>query len=93
MAGCVQVLSDGRITEFEAPHLLLQRGIGTFHDMVQQTGKIEADALAGIALDAYARRRHDNSSRSSAAESPADQDVSGGQPYQRHPNRQGTRQV
>ena len=72
VAGCVQVLSDGRIMEFEAPHLLLQRGSGMLYDMVQQTGKTEADFLASIAADAYASRRRDNSHRSSGIESLVD---------------------
>ena len=64
-----QVLSDGRLMELEAPHMLLQRGSGMFYDMVQQTGKADAEFLASIAADAYNNRSHANSRSSSGIES------------------------
>ena len=55
--------------EFEPPHILLQRGCGLFYDMVQQTGKTEAEQLAEMAADAYSRRQLDKRSCSSGVES------------------------
>ena len=52
----IMVLSEGRIVDFEAPHLLLQRGSGVFYDMVQNTGKAMAELLARKAEDAFTRR-------------------------------------
>ena len=57
----VMVLSDGCITEFDAPHVLLRRGSGMFYDMVQHTGKGEAKLLASMAEDSFTSRRHVNS--------------------------------
>ncbi|XP_076435453.1 ATP-binding cassette sub-family C member 4-like isoform X2 [Babylonia areolata] len=72
----VMVLSEGQIMEFEAPHLLLQRGSGLLYDMVQQTGKADAEYLAGIAAEAYRQQRGEESRRSSGLESPVDTDLS-----------------
>ncbi len=53
---CFQVLSDGRIVEFEAPYLLLQKKESYFSQMVEQTGKQEAGRLFGIAREAHLGR-------------------------------------
>uniref|UniRef100_A0A673LQK4 Multidrug resistance-associated protein 4 n=1 Tax=Sinocyclocheilus rhinocerous TaxID=307959 RepID=A0A673LQK4_9TELE len=41
----ILVLDEGRIHEYDAPHVLLQNQNGIFYKMVQQTGKAEAASL------------------------------------------------
>lgn len=51
-----QVMDDGKIIDFDEPHLLLEKGEGHFYQMVQQTGKTEAENLIEIAETAYKDR-------------------------------------
>ncbi|KAJ1519078.1 hypothetical protein ONE63_011320 [Megalurothrips usitatus] len=48
----VLVMDDGRPTEFDHPHLLIQKR-GIFYSLVQQTGQQMADSLARIAREVY----------------------------------------
>ncbi|XP_067669590.1 ATP-binding cassette sub-family C member 4-like isoform X2 [Haliotis asinina] len=52
----VLVLDEGKIIDFDEPHLLLEKGEGHFYQMVQQTGKTEAEHLADIALTTFEER-------------------------------------
>ncbi|XP_048247853.1 ATP-binding cassette sub-family C member 4-like isoform X3 [Haliotis rufescens] len=52
----VLVMDDGKIIDFDEPHLLLEKGEGHFYQMVQQTGKTEAEHLIEIAETAYKDR-------------------------------------
>ncbi|KAK7478989.1 hypothetical protein BaRGS_00029750 [Batillaria attramentaria] len=79
----VMVLSEGKIVEFEPPHLLLERKSGMFCDMVQQVGKTDAELLATIAAEAYNSRYNagKNSNRSSGIESDKGGEGSDGEPH------------
>uniref|UniRef100_A0A673LSB3 Multidrug resistance-associated protein 4 n=1 Tax=Sinocyclocheilus rhinocerous TaxID=307959 RepID=A0A673LSB3_9TELE len=52
----ILVLDEGRIHEYDAPHVLLQNQNGIFYKMVQQTGKAEAASLLRTAKQAYMNR-------------------------------------
>ncbi|XP_077866447.1 ATP-binding cassette sub-family C member 4-like [Saccoglossus kowalevskii] len=49
----ILVMSDGRIAEFDEPHLLLQNPSGYLSQMVAQTGRAEKHKLCDIAEKAY----------------------------------------
>ncbi|KAK3605631.1 hypothetical protein CHS0354_027297 [Potamilus streckersoni] len=49
----VLVLDEGRIVEFDHPHLLLLNPDGIFYKMVQQTGKSEKEHLQEIAKSTF----------------------------------------
>ena len=51
-----QVLSEGRLVEFDHPHLLLEKNEGFFHQMADHTGPAECRRLREIAAAAYKRR-------------------------------------
>ncbi|KAL3847448.1 hypothetical protein ACJMK2_018354 [Sinanodonta woodiana] len=51
----VLVLDEGRIVEFDHPHLLLLNPNGIFYKMVHQTGKSEKDHLLEIAKSAFVK--------------------------------------
>lgn len=48
-----QVLSDGRIMEFDEPHQLIENHESYFHRMVQDTGRTEAQILKTMARGKY----------------------------------------
>ena len=50
-----QVLSEGRLVEFDHPHLLLEKKEGFFHQMADHTGPAESRRLKEIARGAYKR--------------------------------------
>ncbi|XP_031561855.1 multidrug resistance-associated protein 4-like [Actinia tenebrosa] len=54
----VMVLDEGRLVEFDEPHLLLQNPKGVFTQLVEQTGKRSIDVLCESARQAY-ELRHD----------------------------------
>ncbi|XP_050504939.1 ATP-binding cassette sub-family C member 4-like [Diabrotica virgifera virgifera] len=49
----VLVMDAGQISEFDHPHLLLQKKNGIFYSMVAETGKTTAEQLRKIASDSY----------------------------------------
>ena len=49
----MQVLSDGKIQEYDEPYTLLQNDGSAFYQMVEQTGKAETERLLDIAREAY----------------------------------------
>lgn len=49
----VLVMDQGRVNQFDAPHLLLQEEGGIFAGMVQSTGSQESDRLREIAKQAF----------------------------------------
>ncbi|XP_046746878.1 ATP-binding cassette sub-family C member 4-like isoform X1 [Diprion similis] len=51
----VLVMAEGRIVEFNHPHLLLKNRNGHFFQMLQQTGKTMAEKLSEIAESSYLR--------------------------------------
>ena len=46
---CVQVLSSGKVIEFDTPYNLLQKHHSIFHSMVKKTGPTESERLKEIA--------------------------------------------
>nr|XP_006820924.1 PREDICTED: multidrug resistance-associated protein 4-like [Saccoglossus kowalevskii] len=52
----ILVMSNGRVAEFDEPHLLLQNPLGELSRMVAQTGRSEAKDLHDIAMAAYNKR-------------------------------------
>ena len=46
----MQVLSSGKVIEFDTPFNLLQKHNSVFHSMVQKTGVIESERLKKIAM-------------------------------------------
>ena len=52
----MQVLSEGKIVEFNAPYKLLQNKDSYFYKMVEQTGQSESERLMEIARVAYRER-------------------------------------
>ena len=60
----VLVLDAGQIIEFDLPHNLLQNPNGTFHEMVETTGKGMKEMLKKIAKEVYetkTKAHHDHS--------------------------------
>ena len=51
-----KVLDNGRLKEFEEPHLLLQNRFSYFYRLVEQTGSITAAQLAQAARQAFLQR-------------------------------------
>ncbi|CAG9833829.1 unnamed protein product [Diabrotica balteata] len=49
----VLVMDAGQISEFDHPHLLLQKKNGVFYNMVAETGRATAEQLRKIASDSY----------------------------------------
>lgn len=49
----VLVMDQGRVNQFDHPHLLLQDESGIFTGMVQSTGAQESERLKEIAKQAY----------------------------------------
>lgn len=49
----VLVMDQGRVNQFDAPHLLLQEEGGIFAGMVQSTGLQESERLKEIAKQAF----------------------------------------
>ncbi|XP_077987383.1 ATP-binding cassette sub-family C member 4-like [Glandiceps talaboti] len=49
----ILVLDEGRVVEFDEPHLLLQNPDGHLHKLVQQMGERDANKLHCIAFDTY----------------------------------------
>lgn len=49
----VLVMDQGRVNQFDHPHLLLQEQSGIFSGMVLSTGPQESDRLKEIAKQAY----------------------------------------
>lgn len=52
----VLVMDQGRVNQFDHPHLLLQEQSGIFSGMVLSTGPQESDRLKEIAKQAYDSR-------------------------------------
>ena len=52
----MQVFDEGRLVEFDVPHLLLQRKSGLLYQLVEQTGNAGAFQLKEAAEDAYTRK-------------------------------------
>ena len=50
------MLDNGRLKEFEEPHLLLQNKYSYFYKLVEQTGSISAAQLVEVARKAYEQR-------------------------------------
>ena len=48
-----QVISDGKIQEVEAPHLLLQNPSSKFYHLVEELGLTEVSRLRHVAKDKY----------------------------------------
>uniref|UniRef100_A0A673LR56 Multidrug resistance-associated protein 4 n=1 Tax=Sinocyclocheilus rhinocerous TaxID=307959 RepID=A0A673LR56_9TELE len=57
----ILVLDEGRIHEYDAPHVLLQNQNGIFYKMVQQTGKAEAASLLRTAKQVSRAQERDGS--------------------------------
>lgn len=53
----VLVMDQGRVNQFDHPHLLLQDERGIFSGMVQSTGAQEYERLKEIAKQAYEAKR------------------------------------
>lgn len=53
----VLVMDNGVVSEFGAPHELLQVDGGLFEGMVQSTGAHESERLREIAKEAFANKR------------------------------------
>lgn len=53
----VLVMDNGVVSEFGAPHELLQVEGGLFQSMVQSTGAHECERLKEIAKEAFASKR------------------------------------
>ncbi|KAK6195727.1 hypothetical protein SNE40_001092 [Patella caerulea] len=51
----IMVLDNGKIVEFDHPFTLLSSDDGYFYNMVQQTGRVEAEHLTNIAQEAFSR--------------------------------------
>ena len=49
------MLNEGRLVEFDAPYVLLQKQAGPLYELVAKTGTAEAYHLLEIAKDAYIR--------------------------------------
>ncbi|KAJ3057622.1 hypothetical protein HDU99_007220, partial [Rhizoclosmatium hyalinum] len=54
----VLVLENGKVAEFEPPHLLLSREGTIFGEMVNATGSANAAVIREIARDHYDLIRH-----------------------------------
>ena len=52
----LQVLSEGKIVEYDEPHYLLQKEEGIFYEMVAQTGPEEQSNLIQMAEDCHLRK-------------------------------------
>nr|XP_012230327.1 PREDICTED: probable multidrug resistance-associated protein lethal(2)03659 isoform X1 [Linepithema humile]XP_012230329.1 PREDICTED: probable multidrug resistance-associated protein lethal(2)03659 isoform X1 [Linepithema humile]XP_012230330.1 PREDICTED: probable multidrug resistance-associated protein lethal(2)03659 isoform X1 [Linepithema humile] len=52
----ILVMDAGSAVEFDHPHVLLQKESGYLKNMVHETGKAMAEALAGVARDNYRNR-------------------------------------
>ncbi|XP_065933462.1 ATP-binding cassette sub-family C member 4-like [Magallana gigas] len=52
----VMVLNQGKLVEFDTPHRLLQKEDGFFRNLVQQTGKAQAQILQTLALNYHKER-------------------------------------
>ncbi|XP_047457991.1 ATP-binding cassette sub-family C member 4-like [Mugil cephalus] len=53
----ILVLDAGRIQEYDEPYVLLQNQDGLFYQMVQQTGRAEADSLLHAAKQVYMNKK------------------------------------
>lgn len=58
----VLVMGGGTLLEFDHPHVLLQNKDGVLYSMVEQTGRVSAEALHSIAANAYRRARESETS-------------------------------
>ncbi|XP_049950812.1 probable multidrug resistance-associated protein lethal(2)03659 [Schistocerca serialis cubense] len=58
----VLVMDNGKLKEFDHPHVLLSDKNGIFHSMVEQTGKVVSEELKIIAEESYRNRMHKKSS-------------------------------
>ena len=50
MVTLLQVLSSGKVIEFDTPFNLLQKHNSVFHNMVKKTGAMESEKLKKIAM-------------------------------------------
>ena len=50
MVTLLQVLSSGKVIEFDTPFNLLQKHNSVFHSMVKKTGATESERLKKIAM-------------------------------------------
>ena len=55
-----QVLSEGRIVEFDAPYMLLQNQESKFSLMLKETGDIQSAQLYSLAKESYLEKQQGN---------------------------------